>query len=54
MLKLEVDFAVNTNDDLTIGKKKNGTQGAPFFMGGIKVTVRRGAFDPVQSIQTGR
>lgn len=33
MLKLEVDFAVNTNDDLTIGKKKNGTQCVPFFMG---------------------
>ena len=48
----ELIFCVNT-DDLTLGKE-NGTQGAPFFIGEINVTVRHGAFDPVQSIQTER
>lgn len=49
-----VNADADLDDDLDSRRNKNGTQCVPFLLAGWKLTVRRGAFDPVQSIQTGQ
>lgn len=47
-----VNADADLDDDLDSRRNKNGTQCVPFFISRMKLTVRRGAFDPAQSIQT--
>ena len=49
-----VNADADWDDDLDSRRNKKRYAMRTVFYGGWKLTVRRGAFDPVQSIQTGQ